>query len=137
MTRRLRRRIGLAGAAWAAAVATAFLITVRASPTFEWSLYDSIGLSAGCVMRIHVDAVERGGPIPRYPALRADRAVPPIFRPIYFAKDFFFLPLWIPFLPGAAASLLLIRARHAPGTCRRCGYDLRGTAGSVCPECGR
>jgi hypothetical protein len=45
---------------------------------------------------------------------------------------------------GAAAFMLLFgpgfvrRAmRRRRGACVRCGYDLRGTTGGVCPECGR
>ena len=42
-------------------------------------------------------------------------------------------------LPMFATTLItlrvLLRARRAEGTCRNCGYDLRGTPGR-CPECG-
>lgn len=48
-------------------------------------------------------------------------------------------PLWIP-----AVALLLpvavIRPRFEDefrGLCRTCGYDLRGNASGICPECGK
>lgn len=61
-------------------------------------------------------------------------------------------PLWSRFLPanpipdalvtGLASavwtlSVLMFLARHVPGGCLHCGYDLRGSAGSLCPECGK
>lgn len=52
------------------------------------------------------------------------------------------IPLWAPLLIllGASASLWwwdgrLVRAA-ARGLCVRCGYDLSGIEGPVCPECG-
>lgn len=50
-------------------------------------------------------------------------------------------PLW-PFAGALMGAGWLLassgwRARRGPGSCRQCGYDLRGTAaGAVCPECG-
>lgn len=38
-------------------------------------------------------------------------------------------------LPAITASYLRSR-RLPPGACRGCGYDLRGTSGKTCPECG-
>lgn len=46
------------------------------------------------------------------------------------------LPLWILLAGTVAIALILPRRRFAPGTCRACGYDLRGAAHKVCPECG-
>ena len=48
------------------------------------------------------------------------------------------VPLW---LPGVVCGLVAwwgwrVRPRHGPGHCQECGYDLRGAATSVCPECG-
>jgi hypothetical protein len=40
-----------------------------------------------------------------------------------------FMCCWAAFLHGRAR-------RVTPGTCRRCGYDLRGGGHSACPECG-
>lgn len=49
-------------------------------------------------------------------------------------------------LGGAAISFLMLYCawrtgrklfrRHRPGTCEKCGYDLRGSPGVRCPECG-
>lgn len=49
------------------------------------------------------------------------------------------LPLWLPAAPVLLilALVAFIRWRIRPGHCRGCGYDLRGTPGPVCPECGR
>lgn len=55
-----------------------------------------------------------------------------------------FLPLWIPLLVVAAATLLAFKhdRRPEPGHCQICGYDLHGSPGDnsggegVCPECG-
>ena len=45
-----------------------------------------------------------------------------------------FLLLLATVLPAARVARR-VRRRHAPGTCPRCGYDLRGTP-DRCPECG-
>ena len=48
-------------------------------------------------------------------------------------------PLWIAALPFASlAGYFWYRdlRRSRPGACERCGYDLTGVAGGVCPECG-
>ncbi|MCC6661340.1 MAG: hypothetical protein IT437_10690 [Phycisphaerales bacterium] len=49
------------------------------------------------------------------------------------------VPIW-PWLLGVAGltgvAWSLVRRVSDPGCCTRCGYDLRGGAGSVCPECG-
>ncbi|GDX97839.1 hypothetical protein LBMAG48_02430 [Phycisphaerae bacterium] len=49
--------------------------------------------------------------------------------------DILVLPLWIP--PAIIVLVVLIRRwmRKPPYACRSCGYDLRGTAAPVCPEC--
>lgn len=60
-----------------------------------------------------------------------------------------YTPLWRAFLPMAAACAgawwlligvplaLLRRFRRKEGHCPACGYDLRGSPGVPCPECGR
>ncbi len=47
-------------------------------------------------------------------------------------------PIWVIFLLAAAPTLWLWwrDRRRAPGMCTHCGYDLRGVAHEVCPECG-
>lgn len=49
------------------------------------------------------------------------------------------IPLWMPPAPVllVLGLVVLIRRRVPPGHCRGCRYDLRGTTGPVCPECGR
>lgn len=46
------------------------------------------------------------------------------------------VPLWLPLAGAVGAALLLPRRGHIDGTCRTCGYDLRGARHAVCPECG-
>lgn len=48
------------------------------------------------------------------------------------------IPFWfLVLLPALPATWLWYRGHtHAPGLCPTCGYDLRGTKHSVCPECG-
>ena len=49
------------------------------------------------------------------------------------------VPLWIPFLPVAVATVLLWRRKQFPKTaeCSNCGYNLTGNVSGVCPECGQ
>jgi hypothetical protein len=49
-----------------------------------------------------------------------------------------FLPLWIPVLACLLPWAIVWQRNRppAPGRCGRCGYDLRGSTTSVCPECG-
>ncbi len=50
----------------------------------------------------------------------------------------FFVPLWIPLVVVAAATILAFRhdRRFGPGDCQECGYDLRDDFTTGCPECG-
>jgi hypothetical protein len=48
------------------------------------------------------------------------------------------VPLWIPAVVFGAGIWWSVRGGWTgPGTCKRCGYDVRGVPGNVCPECGR
>ncbi|MCL4196643.1 MAG: hypothetical protein KJZ69_04055 [Phycisphaerales bacterium] len=48
------------------------------------------------------------------------------------------VPLWsLALATGLPSAWLWFRdRRRAPGLCVHCGYDLRGNASGVCPECG-
>jgi hypothetical protein len=49
------------------------------------------------------------------------------------------VPWWaltLAFLATPAVMWWRRRRAPVPGACRNCGYDLRGTPGSACPECG-
>jgi hypothetical protein len=73
--------------------------------------------------------------------------IPPLRQVVYFTPRFprivgyprvnpFVLFLFY-FLLGAIAIWLALRGRSArKGDCPACGYDLRGTPGNECPECG-
>ena len=60
------------------------------------------------------------------------------FRPIWpgFAINtvFYAAILWLLTLGPFTARRIIRRKR---GHCIKCGYDLRGTSGAVCPECGK
>ncbi len=49
------------------------------------------------------------------------------------------VPGWYPLAALAVPTAALWwrdRRRHAPGHCRKCGYDLTGNVSGRCPECG-
>ena len=48
------------------------------------------------------------------------------------------IPIWVLVVLFATPTLWLWRRdrRRQPGLCVKCGYDLRGNASGVCPECG-
>jgi len=57
----------------------------------------------------------------------------PIWPGFLINTLFYTIVLWL-LIPGPFALRRLIRIKR--GRCRKCGYDLRGTPGSGCPECG-
>ena len=63
------------------------------------------------------------------------RALPlrPLWRGFAINTVFYGVLLWMLWLSPFAARRLIRRKR---GHCIKCGYDLRGTSGGVCPECG-
>ena len=59
--------------------------------------------------------------------------------PATYTFDVQWFPLWWPTaLFSFAAGFFAFCARrvHAAWLCPKCGYDLRGISGRVCPECG-
>ena len=71
----------------------------------------------------------------KYPGSAVPRTLP--YRPIWpgFAINILFYAalLWLLVLGPFTARRLI---RHKRGHCIKCGYDLRGNSGGVCPECG-
>jgi hypothetical protein len=65
------------------------------------------------------------------PALSRDSSV-------WTAHWYVVLPLWIPMVLFGAGVWFGRKRRgwRGEGVCRACGYDMRGSAGRVCPECG-
>jgi hypothetical protein len=45
------------------------------------------------------------------------------------------VPFWLPVAFGISG-LTVTRRRSAPGTCRKCGYNIHSLRDSKCPECG-
>jgi len=54
--------------------------------------------------------------------------------------QFYWIPLWLPFLLIALPTGFLFwsdhRRRMRAGCCGKCGYDLTGNSSGTCPECG-
>ena len=51
-----------------------------------------------------------------------------------------FMPLWAPVVLAGVVMTWMWRRHHTlrpTGSCAHCGYDLRGNASGVCPECGQ
>ena len=65
--------------------------------------------------------------------------IPTSPHPRTFRLNILYVPLWpwvILFGGGAAAIWWRTRRTFPAGHCAACGYDLRGTPGAACPECG-
>lgn len=67
---------------------------------------------------------------------KADRLVLPL-RPIWpgFAVDTLLYGAVV-FMLYCVPGMVREAVRRHRGACARCGYDVRGSTGSVCPECG-
>ena len=48
------------------------------------------------------------------------------------------VPVWAPLFAVTVPTVVLwyLERRRAPGSCRRCGYNLTGNTSGICPECG-
>lgn len=130
-------------------------------PIPHWSLAGraDLGKSASSIRGLEYGLVEAGAGLPwvalvervedcqspehcvRLAGIHIDRARAPAIvlptspAPIGFAADtaFYGAAWWLVFVtPGWVRR----RWRSRRGGCRRCGYDLRGLNGAVCPECG-
>lgn len=58
-----------------------------------------------------------------------------------FIRGILYMPLvamgvFVIVAPATAAILRLTGRRSSVSACRRCGYDLRGSSGPACPDCG-
>jgi hypothetical protein len=72
-----------------------------------------------------------GSPVVNFPASFQQQAAPPSWAVR--------APLWIPLLTLAAPAgwMWWKHAKRSLHACEQCGYDLSGTPGRACPECGR
>jgi hypothetical protein len=51
--------------------------------------------------------------------------------------EYMYLPLWVPWVAVLFPTVWLwFFDRRPPGSCAKCGYDLKGNTTGVCPECG-
>lgn len=103
-----------------------------------WAWHQRMEETPGSLRRLHVDHETFGFGFTRrtlhtFPDGPADATFRALAMPYGFATGALLL------LPGWAAAALVADRRAArrehEGLCRRCGYDLRATAGR-CPECG-
>jgi hypothetical protein len=83
---------------------------------------------------------------------RADADLPWLWLPAFDVRDrsatsstgYLIVPVWLPVLLGAVCLYTRLAPDAAPGTCRKCGFDLSGVpalpddaARVRCPECGQ
>ena len=130
-------KLAVAGLVLCAAIVVVFLLSIR------WR-YGYAGRAAAFTFAHGaVTFVAPGAPRPRGTGFWASSVSPSVSgwaKVIYtgYVKAIH-IPLWMPFLPIAAASLLAWRRARMrrPGHCRNCGYDLMGNVSGVCPECGK
>lgn len=86
-----------------------------------------------------IERLERSAIVwmPKYEEATFDASRP---RRVHGSYEDLWIPLWIPLVLIAVASVLLWwldRWRPLPGHCRKCGYDLTGNVSGRCPECGQ
>jgi hypothetical protein len=65
-----------------------------------------------------------------------DRTPPVVYYARYYIKDGFLVALLAGLAVACAGLAHRPRLRESTGQCPACGYDLRGSEGASCPECG-
>ncbi|MBK8914907.1 MAG: hypothetical protein IPM64_09975 [Phycisphaerales bacterium] len=73
----------------------------------------------------------RAGPLGLFTVADKGEVARALSFPYWLVILFGGIPLWITWLRARRA-----HRRRMAGCCTRCGYDLRGSIGAACPECG-